>query len=78
MKQQVIDAQLSQEEEAKESIRSLWNAFENLLTRSAFNHLHCKIQKKRTIPKNIIHKRRQNLGFHEYSNYYRACRLRRK
>jgi len=78
LKQQIIDAQSNQDENSEEKINHLWNTFENLLIRAAFNHLHCKTYKKRTQPKDIVHKRRQDAGFHEYDNFHRACKIKRK
>ena len=48
-----------------------------MIIRAAFNHLHCKVHKKRVQPKDIVHKRRQETDCHEFSNYYRACKIRR-
>jgi hypothetical protein len=77
LKQQIVNAQSDQGQNSEDNIRYLWNAFENLLIRTAFNHLHCKVHKKRIQPKDIVHKRRQETGFHEFNNYYRACKIRR-
>ena len=77
LKQQIVRAQLDQEQNPEVNIRYLWNTFENLIIRAAFNHLHCKVHKKRVQPKDIVHKRRQETDCHEYSNYYRACKIRR-
>ena len=78
LKQQAIEAQHNQDKDLENNIRHLWNTFENLLIRTAFNHLSSRIQKKRVCPKNIIHKRRQERGFHAFSNFYRASKIRRK
>ena len=67
-----------QEENLEEKIRHLWNTFENILIRAAFNHLHCQIHKKRTNPKNIVHRKRQDAGYHEFNNFFRACKIKRK
>jgi hypothetical protein len=78
LKQQAINAQSEQEQSPEDSIKYLWNIFENLLIRAAFDHLHCKVHKRRTQPKDIVHKKRQETGCHEFNNYYRACKIRRK
>jgi ribonuclease HI len=78
LKTQILDAQANQEENPEEKIGYLWNTFENLLIRAAFNHLHCRTHKKRTCPKDIVHRKRQNSGFHEFNNFFRACKIRRK
>jgi hypothetical protein len=78
LKGQILNAQLDQEGNQEEETEHLWNTFENLLIRSALNLLHCRTYKKRTCPKNIVHRKRQKAGLHEFNNFYRACKIRRK
>ena len=78
LKQQAINAQSEQEQSPEDSIKYLWNIFENLLIRAAFDHLHCKVHKRRTQPKDIVHKKRQETGCHEFNNFYKTCKIKRK
>ena len=78
LREQILKAQTTQEENSEKEVKQFWNILENLLIRTAFNSLKVRLHKKRIQPKNIIHHTRQELGFQDFNNYFRACKIKRK
>ena len=59
-------------------IQQLWEKFERLVIRTAFNCLHCCQQRRRRERKRIIRKEERNKGSSNFKDYQKAIQIRKK